>query len=332
MNTTIDLYKIRSGVYGLCVADALGVPAEFMSREALAQHPVTEMRTGTHHQPKGTWSDDSSMALALLYSLFQSKGLNYSDIMGRFKAWYRYGEYSPWGECFDIGGTCEQAIRNSYHHISACFCGGDKLHDNGNGSLMRILPLVYELYPKYGSDLTASTEAMEMIHNVSGLTHRHPIAQSACGIYLNIASRLLDGMPLEPAIYEGVSFSLNWYSTQERFAKHMNVWDRISNLDLFRKESEFDLKSGGYVVETLEATLWGLLNTDSYCASVEKVISFGHDTDTTGAVTGGLAGLAYGYASIPQSWLDDLVRKDMIDSGCDGMYKYISRLGDGDSI
>lgn len=325
MNTIIDLYKIQSGIYGLCVADALGVPAEFMSREALAQDPVTEMRTGTHHQPKGTWSDDSSMALALLYSLFNSEGIDYRDIMKRFKWWYKDGVYSPWNECFDIGETCERAIRNSYHHIVPCLCGGDRLHDNGNGSLMRILPLVYELYPKYGCDLTISTEAMEMIHNVSGLTHRHPIAQSACGIYLNIASRLLAGKPLESAIYEGVSRGLSWYSTQERFAIHMNVWDRISDLDLFRKESEYDLKSGGYVVETLEATLWGLLNTDSYRASVEKVISFGHDTDTTAAVTGGLAGLAYGYDSIPQSWLNDLVRKDIIDSGCDGMYQYISQ-------
>ncbi|MCD7822270.1 MAG: ADP-ribosylglycohydrolase family protein [Clostridiales bacterium] len=306
--------QYKAGIYGLFVGDALGVPVEFTSRTNLEKEPVTGMRSGgTHGQPAGTWSDDSSMALCLMASVLDRDGINYDDIMRRFSAWMFDGTYTPYGECFDCGHACVQAISRYQHGTPAELCGGNSLRSNGNGSLMRILPLISYLYPLYGSDLTTSDEAMALVHIISGLTHRHPIAQSACGIYLNIAARLLDGACLPDAISAGTTAALDWYAKQPQFAEHLSVWDRIADPSAWAVAPVEQVNSGGYVVDSLEAALWCLLNTENYRDCVLKAVNLGEDTDTTAAIAGGLAGLAYGMDGIPAEWVSTLARKDMID-------------------
>ena len=100
---------ILDGIMGLAVADALGVPVEFESRNQLVKNPVVGMREyGTHNQPAGTWSDDTSMTLCLVASL--CNGLDYNDIMNNFLKWYDEGEITPYGEVFDIGNTTREAL------------------------------------------------------------------------------------------------------------------------------------------------------------------------------------------------------------------------------
>lgn len=309
--------KMKDGIYGLCVGDALGVPAEFRDRESLTKNPVVDMvGGGFHNQPVGTWSDDSSMALCLAASIVETGGIHTNDIMKRFIDWYQHGEYSPWGECFDCGHTVAKALFRYHAGTTAALCGGNKVADNGNGSLMRILPIVYALYPIYGMDLTSSGRAMEMIHKISGLTHRHPIAQSACGIYINIASRLIGGMNLEEAVNDGIQSSLDWYRRHERFSGALPVWEKIQNIDEFQRIPEMEIKSSGYVADTLLAALWCLLNTDNYKDCVLKAVNLGEDTDTTAAVAGGLAGLYYGYEQIPAEWIEKLQGKHIIEKYC----------------
>ncbi len=318
---------IKSGLYGVCIADAVGVPVEFKSREILERYPVVDMMgNGTYNQPIGTWSDDSSMTLALADSMGRKMGVHTHDIMDRFLWWYREGLYTPWGECFDIGHTTLQALLRYETGVTPVLCGGNKINSNGNGSLMRILPMAFVLYQKYGADLTMWTKAMELIHKISALTHRHSIAQSACGIYINIATRLLDGMPLETAVYDGVAQSLLWYQCHDPFSEYTDRWQRIRDLDKFRDLPEITIMSGGYVVETLEATLWCLLNTDNYRDCVLKAINFGHDTDTTAAVVGGLAGLAYGFDGIPQGWIENLAGKRIIEKCCESLAAYVETI------
>lgn len=318
--------RVRDGIYGLCIGDALGVPAEFRDRASLRKSPITDMvGGGVHNQPAGTWSDDSSMALCLAASIAETGGIHTNDIMNRFMEWYGKGEYSPWGECFDCGHTVAQALSRYRAGTTAALCGGNKISDNGNGSLMRIFPMVYYVHlldSVPGADLTVSSRAMELIHKVSGLTHRHPIAQSACGIYINIAARLLYGIGLEEAVGGGIRTSLAWYKRHDRFHCVESVWKKIEDIDAFRTIGEDEIKSGGYVVDTLQAALWCLLNTTNYRDCVLKAVNMGDDPDTTAAVAGGLAGLVYGYEYMPDEWNDALKGKDVIEKSCVKLVEY----------
>ena len=178
------LNNILSGIMGLVVADALGVPVEFQDREVLRQNPVKNMRSyGTYNQPAGTWSDDSSMTLALLDSL--KDGLDYKDIMDKFLAWYEEGAYTPHGEMFDIGIATSNALRRYKSGTSPLESGGNSEHDNGNGSLMRISPILFYLEGEFGSDFLDHEETFELIHNISALTHAHKRSKIACGIYIS---------------------------------------------------------------------------------------------------------------------------------------------------
>ena len=133
---------IRTGIFGVVVGDALGVPVEFTSRWERQRDPVTDMREyGTHSQPKGTWSDDSSMMFATMDSMIICDGIDYADIMKRFRSWNINGEYTPFGTVFDIGITCARAISHFRPGEDPLQCGLSGERDNGNGSLMRIMPV-----------------------------------------------------------------------------------------------------------------------------------------------------------------------------------------------
>ena len=306
--------NVLSGVMGLVVADALGVPVEFKDRESLRVNPVRDMRAfGTYNQPAGTWSDDSSMTLALLESL--ENGLDYKDIMDRFMAWYEEGAYTPYGQMFDIGIATSEALRRYKSGVSPLEAGGKSEYDNGNGSLMRILPILFYLQAKYGDDFVKNDEAFDIIHNISALTHRHKRSQMACGIYISIASFIMTDMDLNCAVESGIYNAMKYYKNNKEFKDELDYFSRLENKN-FKDLPEEEIKSGGYVVNTLEASIWCLLNTDNYKSCVLKAVNLGMDTDTTGAVAGGLAGLRYGYESIPKEWVNTIARKDDIENMC----------------
>ena len=157
--------KTKAGIYGLCVADALGVPAESRTREDLRRDPITGMvGGGLHQQPAGYWSDDSSMTLCLADSIGKVGYYHTHDIMARFDDWCRNGAYTPGGKKFDIGNTCAHAISRYRRGCTPALCGSNKMNENGNGSLMRILPMAFVLYGKYGKNITNHKKAMEDIH------------------------------------------------------------------------------------------------------------------------------------------------------------------------
>lgn len=178
--------NILSGIMGLVLGDALGVPVEFKNRDELMNNPVLGMRSfGTHHQPKGTWSDDSSLTLCLAESLATGV-LDYRDIMDKFLDWMRNGDYTPHGLLFDIGNGTRAAIERYICGCEPLGCGGKEEWDNGNGSLMRILPAAY-----YVANKTLD-ERMHIVHDISRLTHAHPRSLIACGIYIEICLNLIN--------------------------------------------------------------------------------------------------------------------------------------------
>ena len=313
--------SVLNGIMGLCVADALGVPVEFKDRIVLSKEPVVDMQGfGTYNQPAGTWSDDTSMTLCLLDSL--AGGLNYGDIMDKFLGWYQRGEYTPHGEAFDIGSATGQALKRFAGGAAPLECGGVSEGDNGNGSLMRILPLVFYLRALYGRKIYESDEAFEIIHNVSSLTHAHNRSKIACGIYICIASEIINKRGLNDAVDKGINNAFAYYGANG-YEDELSHYERLGFKD-FAQTPVAEIKSSGYVVDTLEAAIWCLLNSNNYRECVLKAVNLGGDTDTVAAVAGGLAGLQY--KDLPQEWLSAIYRRDYIEGLCERFSKTLNRL------
>ncbi|MES2775255.1 MAG: ADP-ribosylglycohydrolase family protein [Bacteroidota bacterium] len=314
---------VKSGLIGLVVGDALGVPVEFINRKTLQMGPVTGMREfGSHHQPIGTWSDDSSLACCLAEMLSEKYSLG--NLAGLFIAWKEHGYWTPNGNVFDIGIATSSAIHSLSKGISPTLAGGRYEDCNGNGSLMRILPVLPYVKEK------PIGKRFDIIKDVSSLTHAHIRSVLACFIYIEFAIELLSEKDKWKALgnmRQTVNLFLNdnpicSFGESDRFSrilgKHSND---LFELTLIENCVEDEISSSGYVLNTLEASLWCLLTTDSYSEAVLKAVNLGEDTDTTGAVTGGLAGIFYGYESIPKEWLDVLVKRTEIEKLADKLYK-----------
>lgn len=316
--------KIKAVMMGHAVADALGVPVEFLSRGTLRENPVVNMRGyGTYPYPEGCWSDDTSMSIATLDSLLKGY-LDCDDIMQKFWGWYNGNEYTPTGKTFDIGNICRFAIENhAILHQPAEKCGIGFEWANGNGSLMRIHPVCLYLYCKGES----GEGAIETVNTVSALTHSHERSQMACGIYSLVLFELLKN-PDKSAVYDGLRAAEKTYSQSEEYShfserliKRIGRVCEETELDALGEMTEKEIKSTGYVVDSLEAAIWCLLNTDSYAECVLKAVNLGEDTDTVAAIAGSLAGALYGYDGIPKEWLEALKRREYLEEMCDRAYE-----------
>lgn len=295
--------KVLGGLFGLCIGDALGVPVEFSSRNELKKNPITDMvGYRVHNQPPGTWSDDSSLAFCLAESLCD--GFDIQDIANKFVGWLYEGYWTPHGRVFDVGSTTRTAIFLLKKGINPVEAGLNDEFSNGNGSLMRILPLAF-----YVEKLDRAQQ-FEMAHKISCLTHRHLRSQMACGIYIQFAINLLKGNNPRLSYEKTREVALEYYS-QKPYSQELQYFKRLlwSDISEFTEES---IHSSGYVIDTLEACLWSFLSCDSYKQAVLTAVNLGGDTDTIGALAGGLAGIYYGYDNIPTNWVDAIARKNDI--------------------
>lgn len=318
MITTTTIEKIKSVMIGHAIGDALGVPVEFASREEIAENPVTDMEGfGTYPYPAGTWSDDTSMSLAALDSLISGE-TKWDEIMNNFGKWLDNGEYTPSGEAFDVGRTCLNAIISYFTKgTKATESGGTDEYSNGNGSLMRIHPFaLYEYFNK--------TQSLDVIHNASALTHAHERSKMACGIYSFVLWELLN-KPAKESIIRGLSKAKRYYHDWDEMKSYYKMLFRRIGLtefhfedpDTFERAKRDEIKSTGYVVDTIEAAIWCLMNTHSYKECVLMAVNLGDDTDTVAAIAGGLAGALYGYDSIPEEWRNTLIKREYIEELCE---------------
>lgn len=303
MQTESIRNRIYGGLWGAIIGDALGVPVEFTSRQERRRDPVTGMRGyGTHSQPSGTWSDDSSLLLCTVEALCGEYSPKH--LVGLFLAWQEYGYWTPHGAVFDIGGATSTALSRLRHGISPEEAGSVDEHDNGNGSLMRILPVAL----RYTN--TPLAEMLNMAHRISSLTHRHPRSQMACGLYCCMARGLLDGLSPQQAYRFMIEQGQRYY-TDAPFHAESPHFTRVMD-NAIADLPEAAISSGGYAIHTLEASLWYLLTTCSFESAVLAAINLADDADTTGCVTGGLAGLTYGFPAIQPSWIEALVLREEI--------------------
>lgn len=299
----------KNGIIGLVVGDAMGVPLEFCMREKLMQHLTTEMLGyKSHNVPKGSWSDDSSMTLATIDAIIEEKGINCNTIATNFLEWMKNAKYTPTDRVFDIGRTCLRAIaRFESKQEIAEKCGGTSEMDNGNGSLMRILPLAYYCYSKNMNE----QEIYELVKKVSSITHGHEISIMGCFIYVMYGIELLNNKNLSQAYKKIKKINYNIYFSEETISRY----ERILKNDISKYTLD-EIKSTGFVIDTLEATLWVVLNTKSYNQSIIGAINLGNDTDTVGACVGGLAGIYYGIENINKTWQGELLKYEYIIDLC----------------
>ena len=301
---------------GVAVGDALGVPVEFCQRGSFS---VSDMiGHGTHNQTAGTWSDDTSLMLCLADAIAETD--NFSNTLKRtaenILRWYMNAEFTAHGEVFDVGTSTLTAIRKLKNGVPPTKSGCEGVYENGNGSLMRIAPLAFYVADKLHED------RFEIVRQISAITHAHPISVISCMVYVEYLLKLLSGEDKYSA-YEGLQYE----DVQEEIFKLEEGEGYFGRLMIPGKKiydlPEAEIKSGGFVTETLEAAIWCFLNTDSYRGAVLKAVNLGSDTDTTAAVTGGLAGAYYGFGDngIPPEWVKKLAKHKEISDTARRMFE-----------
>jgi ADP-ribosyl-[dinitrogen reductase] hydrolase len=299
---------IRDALLGVAVGDALGVPFEFKSQGQMHFSPATDMiGYGTHNQPPGTWSDDTSLTLCLADALCE--GFDLATMARYFILWRREAFWTAHFQLFDIGITTREAISRldglllagKKEELPFLKYGGDE-RDNGNGSLMRILPLLFYI------ENQPITQQFETVWQVSALTHRHIRAAMACMIYLKLAEHLLHGKEKIAAYLATQTEILALWQEINFAAEEQALFQRVIQNDI-RTVDVMSLRSGGYVMESIETALYCFLQKEDYASTCLAAVNFGHDTDTTAAIAGGLAGLYYTTEGIPPAWLMLLARE-----------------------
>ena len=286
----------RGALVGLSVGDALGTTLEFTARDHMPEQ--TEMTGGgPFHLDPGVWTDDTSLALALAESLVTCRTFDADDVMRRFVRWWQHGQYSPTGRCFDIGNTTARAL-GRYCATGNPIAGSTDAGEAGNGSLMRLTPAAIFTWndPDFCRTLAAeqsrtthgAAQAVDSCMFLADLLRRAMLGEAKDSL---LAPQSFAGVPAVQALAEG-----SW-----------------------RGKTRDAIRSTGYVIDTLEAALWAVAQTDSFEAAVILAVNLGDDADTVGAVTGQLAGAIYGISAIPPRWLAKLAWRDDIISAADDL-------------
>jgi ADP-ribosylglycohydrolase len=293
--------RLEGGIFGLLIGDALGVPYEFHAPEALppladiemtppAQFPRAHARV-----PPATWSDDGAQALILLASLLDHSALDMQDFGTRLVAWYERGYMAVDQDVFDVGIQTSQAIQRMIAGTPAATAGRTDEHANGNGSLMRVLPLA--LWHR-GSD----SALVEDAHRQSSVTHGHARAQACCALYCLWARRILHNVA-EPWRDAVVALRGIYGRNSPEYAEL--EW-------AIRPNEPPEGRGSGYVVDSLRSARWAL-QAGGYEQAVKAAIGLGHDTDTTACIAGGIAGIRDGVDAIPKRWRTQLRGTELVE-------------------
>ena len=290
--------KIKGGIVGLLVGDALGVPYEFHARESIPPFEKIELEPPAGFNrahsgvPAGTWSDDGAQALCLLASLLECGRFDADDFAAKIVAWFRE-DYMAVDQVFDVGIQTQRAILNLRKGVAPLEAGPREEKNNGNGSLMRVLPLA--LWHR-GSDEELIQDAFDQ----SAVTHGHLRSKLCCALYCLWARQILSD---EEDAWEAAVSKL-----RRTFPE--NSAERIELEQAVRPDDLYEVQGSGYVLDSLFSAKWACGRTN-FEEAVKAAISLGNDTDTTAAIAGGIAGLKFGINGIPARWRENLRGKEI---------------------
>jgi len=290
--------RYRGCLLGLAAGDAVGTTVEFRERGSFT--PLTDMvGGGPFRLLPGQWTDDTSMALCLAYSLLEQQGFDGNDQMQRYNNWRLHGYMSSTGRCFDIGATVSEAL-SQYTSNKNPFAGSTNPFSAGNGSLMRLAPL-----PMY-----FSPNIEQLIHfagESSRTTHGAGECIDACRYFATLLHCAFDAQDKESLL------SCSLYQPTTRKIKAIQQQS-------YRQKSISEIKGSGYVVESLEAALWCFAQTDNFKDAILLAANLGDDADTTAAICGQIAGAFYGVEAIPIQWREKITMADEIVSLADRLH------------
>ncbi len=319
MDSKLNLNKVKGTLLGLAIGDALGVPVEFMSRLHLQQNAVTGFQSEHFNTDNlGVWSDDSSLTFCLAETIIEGFSI---ELLGeKFKDWLYKNHWAPKDTAFEIGISTHNAIERLEKGVNAAESGENGEYSNGNGSLMRVAPLAYYLFNESIETRFQTTKS------VSSITHAHIRSVISCFFYTEFLQNLLkfsDKFEAFETTQNTVRDYINSTScnNDEKALFLRLFYDKIQEID------ESEIFSTAYVIHTLEASIWCFLNTNSYEEAVLKAVNLGHDTDTTGSVTGALAGTFYGFEKINTNWVKTIVRNEKIELLANNFFDKILKLG-----
>lgn len=293
----------RGALIGLAVGDALGAAVEFKLPGSFA--PVTHYRNGGPHRLEaGEWTDDTSMALALADSI-AAVGWDLNDQASRYVEWWETGKYSVNGRCFDIGITTRSALSNFTVKKNALTSGDRSDRASGNGSIMRLAPVPIRyahLYPGQGDELARLAEESSLP------THASDQCVSACRYLATVLAALIHGEDRDEVL------SPDWQPFQQLNAvKLLHPLIQEVAQGSFRQKQPPAIQGSGWVVRSLEASLWAFHDADDFEEAVLRAVNLGDDADTTGAICGQLAGAFWGESGIPEGLRSGLARMDMLE-------------------
>lgn len=293
--------RCKGALYGLAIGDALGAAVEFRYPGEFA--PVTGYRgLGPHGLSAGEWTDDTSMALALAASL--KEGWDMNDQINRYIDWWQNGKYSVTGRCFDIGTTTRCALEQYLRTPNVLACADSDPASSGNGSIMRLAPIPIKYHALFPFDVG---KLLDYAEQSSIPTHASQQCIDSCRFLAYLLVCYIHGRDKELPLVSYTGHSVPVVNSVIQGS--------------YKVKSENTIVGGGWVVHCLEASLWSFWGTNSFEEAVLKAVNLGNDADTTGAVTGQIAGAFYGYSGIPQHLIDGLARKDMIDEALKGLYE-----------
>lgn len=298
-STTMEAIRDRAigALLGLAVGDALGTTLEFSSRDSYL--PLQDMiGGGPFRLQPGQWTDDTAMALALADCLSGPGGFSDESLMTKFADWYKNGTYSCTGDCFDIGIATRQAIER-WQSSGTPQAGSTDPRTAGNGSLMRLAPVAI----RYWNDRHA---LRDIAAKQSRVTHAAPEAVDACVFWAELLADAIEGR-LRSALFSN---------------RPGNYAGKVTDIAMgsWRARSRDSIRSGGYVIESLEASLWSSARSSNFNEAVLTATNLGGDADTTAAITGQLAGAFYGASSIPAQYLDRLAWRSRISEYAENLF------------
>ncbi|MEJ7592076.1 MAG: ADP-ribosylglycohydrolase family protein [Planctomycetaceae bacterium] len=295
--------RCRGTLIGLAVGDALGAAVEFRSPGSFV--PVTNYRDGgPHGLDAGEWTDDTSMALALADSIAKA-GWNLNDQADRYVEWWKTGKYSVNGRCFDIGITTRSALGNYVAKKDALTSGDRSDRASGNGSIMRLAPVPMRFGHLYSSQLD---ELSRLAEESSVPTHASEQCVSACRYLATVLAALIHGEDRDAVL------SPDWKPLQRlNDIKPLHPLIQEIAQGSFRQKQPPAIQGSGWVVKSLEASLWAFHNAESFEDAVLKAVNLGDDADTTGAICGQLAGAFWGESGISESLRSGLARWNMLE-------------------
>ena len=279
-----NLNNVRDGIIGFAIGDALGVSAKFKTREELKKTPITDMIGN------GTWSENTSMTLATIYSIIKKEKIDTNVNINNSKKYEQLGEMN-----------------------------------NENVLLMKMLPIAYYIYFGKLNDYLKENYC-EMIYNyikdILSITNANEINILGCYIFVMFAIEIIQGK-LKDLSYEYIKNLDYSFFSRESIKKY----DRILKGNI-KEELEENIRTTGYIVDTLEAVFWCFLNSKDYNETVLKSVNLGGDTDTIAAITGGLLSIHYGIKSINKDWRNNLIKYDYIEKLCDQFYNELYKIFD----